>query len=97
MRTFFSVLAIPVLLAGAPALADSQSSNSSSNCSNGRCTRVESVVTEDRYGRRGWVREERWRERDARPGWQWQPGGVVIWPFAEPPRRLRRDDDDDDD
>jgi hypothetical protein len=97
MRAFLSLLVVPALLAGAPALADSQSSNSSSNCSNGRCTRVESFVTEDRYGRRGWVREERWRERDARPRWQWQPGGVVIWPFAEPPRRLRRGDDDDDD
>lgn len=49
-------------LAPLAAMAESQSSNSSSNCSNGRCTRVESYSAEDRHGRRGWVAEERWRE-----------------------------------
>ncbi|WP_237214246.1 hypothetical protein [Falsiroseomonas oryziterrae] len=97
MRGIRSLLLVPVLLAAPPALAGSQSSNSSSNCSNGRCSKVESYVVEDRYGRRGWVREERWRERESRGYRQWQPGGVVVWPFWEPPRRFRRGDDDDDD
>jgi hypothetical protein len=57
-------------LAPLGAQAGSQSSNSSSNCSNGHCTRVESRVTEDRRGRRGWVRHEAWRERDGR---HWGP------------------------
>jgi hypothetical protein len=43
------------------------------------------------------MREERWRERDPGPRPHWQPGGVVIWPFAGPPRRLRRGGDNDDD
>jgi hypothetical protein len=96
MRAIRSLLLVPVLLAAPPALAESQSSNSSSNCSDGRCTRVESFVAEDRYGRRGWVREERWRERNSRPyrhGWY---RGHVVGPYWEPPsRRWRRDDDDD--
>jgi|GEM_PF-2325270 len=92
-----SLLLILVLLAAPPALAGSQSSNSSSNCSNGRCSQVESYMVEDRYGRRGWVREERWREREPRGYRHWQPGGGVVWPFWEPPRRLRRGRDDDDD
>ncbi len=79
------------------ALADSQSSNSSTSCSNGRCTRVESLVIQDRWGQRGWVREDRWRERGGRPvrdrewrGWHPYP------PYARP-RRGRDDDDDGDD
>jgi hypothetical protein len=88
-------------LAPLAAMAESQSSNSSSNCSNGRCTRVESYTVEDRHGRRGWVTEERWREgrqyrrRDdddrilrlfGRPGAPWG---------YHAPRRGRDDDDDD--
>lgn len=79
-------------LAPLSALAESQSSNSSSNCSNGRCTRVDSYTVEDRYGRRGWVREDRWREdRGARESWGW--GWVA--PERRQPRRVRDDDDDD--
>jgi hypothetical protein len=45
-------------------MAGSQSSNSSSNCSNGRCSRVDTLVIEDRRGRiRGWQRVETWEER----------------------------------
>jgi hypothetical protein len=78
-------------LAPLGAMAESQSSNSSSNCSNGHCTRVETRVVEDERGRRGWTRMEEWRE-----GQRWRredargPG--------EGPRRARgRDDDDEDD
>jgi hypothetical protein len=84
-----------ILLAPLPAAAESQSSNSSSNCSNGRCTRVDSMTIEDRYGRRGWVRHEAWRERDGR-----DPRGWVRLPRPEDwraGRRWHRDDDDDDD
>lgn len=95
MRAIPTLLLLPLLLAGTPVLAGSQSSNSSSNCSNGRCSQVESYAVEDRYGRRGWVWEERWRERDHRGYRHWQPGGYVVWPFWEPPRRFRRGDDDD--
>jgi hypothetical protein len=50
-----------------PAVAGSQSSNSSSNCSNGRCSRVDSLVIEDRRGRtRSWQRFEAWDERRGR-------------------------------
>ncbi|WP_207536842.1 hypothetical protein [Sabulicella rubraurantiaca] len=77
------------------ARAGSQSSNSSSNCSNGRCTERGSFVVEDQRGRRGWVREEHWREesprryreRDRRHADAW-------WDSRYPPRRHRRDDDD---
>ncbi|WP_372621660.1 hypothetical protein [Falsiroseomonas sp.] len=79
-------------LAPLGAMAESQSSNSSTNCSNGDCTRVETRLIEDRNGRRGWTRVEHWREgqrwrREERGGPYWSP-------------RLRRDrdrDDDDDD
>jgi hypothetical protein len=75
-----------------PAEAGSQSSDSSSNCSNGRCTRVDRMVIEDRYGRRGWVREQSWRERDERgPRWRQAPR-LPEWRL---PRRGRDDDDDD--
>jgi hypothetical protein len=54
-------------LAAAPAMAGSQSSNSSSNCSNGRCSRVDTMVIEDGRGRaRGWQRVETWEERRGR-------------------------------
>ena len=81
-----------VTLAPAPVVAGSQSSDSSSNCSNGRCTRVDRMVIEDRHGRRGWVREQSWRERDGRAPRGWAPGGRA-WDWRLP--RRGRDDDDD--
>ena len=57
-------LASAASIAVSPVLAGSQSSNSSSNCSNGRCSRVDTLVIEDGRGRtRGWQRVERWHER----------------------------------
>ena len=57
-------LAVAASFAVSPAMAGSQSSNSSSNCSNGRCSRVDTLVIEDGRGRiRGWQRIERWEER----------------------------------
>ncbi len=93
-----SLLLLPPLLAG-PAAA--QSSNSSSNCSDGWCTRVESWRPDDRRGGPGWTRVERWVERPG--GW---PGGWHVphppaawgwgsgWGWA-PPRGWHRGDDDD--
>ena len=78
-----------IWLAPLSAVAESQSSNSSSNCSNGRCTRVESLMIEDRNGRRGWVRQEAWRERDGRPARRADP--------RQSPRGRDDDDGDDDD
>jgi hypothetical protein len=73
-----------------PAGVGSQSSDSSSNCSNGRCTRVDRSTVEDRHGRRGWVREQRWREDGWRPpslrGWEWHEPRSRGW------RRWREDD-----
>lgn len=81
-------------LAPLPVLAGSESSNSSSDCSNGRCTRVDSLVIEDRHGRRGWVREERWREGGARRWREEVRPGPRIQPWPRAPRRDRHDDDD---
>jgi hypothetical protein len=72
---FFFGLAAAASLAVSPAMAGSQSSNSSSNCSNGRCTRVDTLVTEDDRGRiRGWQRVERWEERQGRSRRVRRPG-----------------------
>jgi hypothetical protein len=61
-------LAVAASLAVSPVMAGSQSSNSSSNCSNGRCSRIDTLVIEDGRGRiRGWQRIERWEERRGRP------------------------------
>jgi hypothetical protein len=92
-----AVLAATFLAAALPpALAGSQSSNSSSNCSDGRCSRVESYREEGRGERWGITRIERWHEapRASSRGW---------WPLDrraeeaprrhEPRRRHRRDDD----
>jgi hypothetical protein len=68
-----------------PVAAESQSSDSSSDCSNGRCTRVDRHTVEDRNGRRTTVRRESWREDD--------DGGRR----GQVTRGRRRDDDDDDD
>jgi hypothetical protein len=84
---------LALLLVPLPAGAESQSSNSSSNCSNGRCTRVDSLVVEDDRGRRGWVRHQAWRERD---GQRWG-GPARVQDLRGAPRRWQRDDDDDDD
>jgi hypothetical protein len=47
--------------------AGPQSSNSSSNCSNGRCSRVDTLVIEDARGSvRSWKRLERWEKRRGR-------------------------------
>jgi hypothetical protein len=90
------VLLAAMVASPLPALGESQSSNSSSNCSNGRCSRVDSLVIEDRWGQRGWVREERWRERGERrrPERDWRGGHGAPYYWA-PPRRGRDRDDDD--
>ena len=63
----FFGLAAAASLAVSPVMAERQSSNSSSNCSNGRCSRVDTLVIEDDRGRvRGWQRVERWDERRSR-------------------------------
>jgi hypothetical protein len=94
-RRLTLIAGLAATLAPPAALAESQSSDSSSNCSNGRCTRVDRMVVEDRHGRRGWVQEQRWRERDGRGPRASGPG----MPQRLPDWRLRRgrDDDDDDD
>lgn len=82
-----------------PATAGAQSSDSSVNCSNGVCTRVESWRPDDGRGR-GWTTIERWREdrpRHAQRHWAppyWTPPG---WHDDRPHRRPRRDRDEDDD
>ena len=76
---FCGLAAAASLFAVSPVMAASQSSNSSSNCSNGRCTRVDTLRIEDDRGRaRGWKRVERWDERRGR---------------ARRDRRPARDDD----
>lgn len=70
------VLGLALALAAAPALADSQSTNTSTNCSNGFCTRTESVVIEDRYGRRGFVRTDAWDEQERHRRWRGPPRGA---------------------
>ncbi len=86
---------LAVWLSPLPVLAGSQSSNSSSDCDDGRCRRVESLVIEDRDGRRGWVREQRWNEGPARQRLQ-LPQGAWPWPAPQRGRDRDRDDDDDD-
>jgi len=88
---------LPLLsaLGGSPALAESQSSNSSSNCSGGRCSRVESLIIEDDRGTRRQFRHERWAEGDA---WRHRHDGLAAREWRERrDRRGRRDRDDDDD
>ena len=55
-----------------PASAERQSSKSSSHCSNGRCTRVETHEIERGGLRQGWTRVETWdgRDRSSRE-WRW--------------------------
>jgi hypothetical protein len=67
LRIVLFGLASAASLVVSPVMADSQSSNSSSNCSNGRCTRVDTLVIQDSRGRiRGWERVEAWDERRGR-------------------------------
>ena len=67
LRLVLFGLASAASLAISPVMAGSQSSNSSSNCSNGRCSRVDTLVVEDGRGRsRGWQRIETWEERRSR-------------------------------
>jgi hypothetical protein len=95
-------LAALVLLGATPAAAGSQSSNSSSNCSNGRCTRVERYETERGRFRQGWTRIDRWDERQRRRDWderRWRGGDR--YHYDDPhrhhaPRRHRRGGDRDD-
>lgn len=94
-RRFTLIAGLAATLAPPAALAESQSSDSSSNCSNGRCTRVDRMVVEDRHGRRGWVREQSWRERDGRAPYGWGYAVPQRLPDWRLPRRGRDDDDDD--
>lgn len=81
--------AILTLILLLPGLAAAQSSNSSSNCSDGVCTRIESWRPDGGRGP-GWTRAERWREDDR--GWQgaWPPSA---WGWAPPRGWHGRDDD----
>jgi hypothetical protein len=77
-----------------PASAGSQSSNSSSNCSDGRCTRVETYAEDRGSDRWGWRRVERWRERPAvREGRHQRDEGR----WRQEPRQRDREDDGEDD
>ncbi|CAH0192023.1 hypothetical protein [Roseomonas sp. CECT 9278] len=90
-RRLTLIAAVVVTIAPTPAVSGSQSSDSSSNCSNGRCTRVDRMMIDDRYGRRGWVREQSWREHEGQtPRWRHGPR-LPDWRI---PRRGRDDDDD---
>lgn len=92
-----SALLLP-LLAPLPGAAESHSSNSSSNCSNGRCSRLDSLFIEDGGWRRGYIREERWREEGRRHAWREREFRNRGWGEDRQRRRQRdRDDDDDDD
>ena len=51
LRVVLFGLASAAILANSPVMAGSQSSNSSSNCSNGRCSRIDTLVVEDGRGR----------------------------------------------
>lgn len=92
--------ALAVALLGAtPAAAGSQSSNSSSDCSNGRCARVESYDTRRGGFREGWTRIDRWDERRHRGERPWR--GYDRRYGDDPhrhqgPRRHRRGGDRDD-
>lgn len=80
-----------------PTEASSQSSNSSSNCSNGICTRLETFTRENDDRRRGWSARETWREGQ-RPGARRDRDDDDDDDDDRPRRRRdRRDRDDDDD
>jgi hypothetical protein len=88
---------LPLLsaLGGSPALAESQSSSSASNCSGGRCSRMDSLVFEGDRGLRRYFQHERWTEREA---WRHRQDGPAAREWREKrDRRGRRDRDDDDD
>jgi hypothetical protein len=86
-------LAFAASFAGSPVMAERQSLNSSSNCSNGRCTRVETRVIEDDLGGvRGRRRVEAWEERRGRSRRAERPAPWDPGRFGSP-RRPGRDDD----
>jgi hypothetical protein len=58
--------ALLLSLAATPSLADSQSSNSSSNCSNGHCTRMDSFTEQRGRYQRGWTHWHEWHARPSR-------------------------------
>ncbi|HYF06020.1 MAG TPA: hypothetical protein VD970_00225 [Acetobacteraceae bacterium] len=89
-----TLLGTLALMPAAPALAGSQSSDQNSNCSDGRCTRVDTRRFEDRGWQWGYQRHERWDERPRgyrQPAWDPHRGG-----HGQEPRRHRRRDRDDD-
>ncbi len=85
-----------------PGFAAAQSSNSSSNCSNGRCTVIERYRPEGAPPWMTWQRTQTWREGER----GWQPPWPGAWNphWGHPGYRLprqgwpqpRHDDDDDD-
>lgn len=89
-------LLLALLALPGAARAGSQSSNSSSNCSDERCIHRESYTVDDGHGRRGWVREDRWREDSRRYRERNRRHADARWNDRRTPRHRRRDDDDDD-
>lgn len=96
MRHFAMSTMVLALIGAGPALAESQSSNSSSNCSNDRCTRVESLIIDDGRGSRRYFRREAW---DGRRG-RWRESQHYEdrdrWERRYRGDRRGRDDDHDD-
>lgn len=83
MRHLLAAAGLALFAAVAPAHAGSQSSNSSSNCSDGRCTRVDTYVVQDKRGTSSWTRYEYWDEKPrTRSPWRSK-------------KRFERPDDDD--
>ncbi|WP_431282376.1 hypothetical protein ACQW02_23695 [Humitalea sp. 24SJ18S-53] len=93
MRVALRLTGLVASLALMPALGQAQSSNSSTNCSNGNCTRLESYIPDDRRDGPGWTRFDAWREGRA---WQ-DPRARRDDDRRTRDRRDRRDRDDDDD
>lgn len=89
---------LPLLsgLAWSPALAESQSSNSSSNCAAGRCSRVDSLTIEDDRGVRRYLRRDVWTEGEESRRRQ-EHRATRAWPDRQDRRGQRDRDDDDDD
>ncbi len=96
-RSLTLILLAGLLGTASPTRADSQSSDQNSNCSNGRCTRVDTHRFEQEGRAWGWQRFERWDERQ-----RWQrpprhdPRFFGLAPGRRPDGRRGRDDDDDD-
>jgi hypothetical protein len=73
-----------------PVAATAQSHNSSTNCSNGRCRRIESWSPNGAPPWMQWQRIEQWREGPRRE-WRHAP---YRWHGRHWPRGRDRDDDD---